>query len=344
MNRILPVTARLRGKWSGNGEIRDRASEVIELAPSIKREHPAAISLPFEFDRVLSFQEETTAEIERERLRSCERHHGPTVAYRIDDAVIAQGTLYYKGGYDVMRGGSSAVIPGQRERFPVMQLCTNYVVERYFGHWLIDGLALELLADEMSVRSIVLKKKPWLHEQDYRRLTDLEALQTEHALIDQLWVVDDRGTNNGWIARVSKLRERCRSAVTSMGPRRVMLDRGTLGAPRHLVNSNEVQEALQKGGFEIINPETETATNLMNILSSAEIVVLVEGSAQEHCTYALPVGSTLLTIQPPTRFTAMSKERADAVGFNWAFVVADPRRDGFFLPIDRLMRTLDECA
>jgi hypothetical protein len=343
MNRILPVTARLRGKWLGNGEIHNCASEIIELAPSIKREHPAAISLPSEFDRVLSFQEETTAEIEHERLRSGERHHGPTVAYRLDDAVIAQGTLYYKSGYDVMRGGASAVIPSQRERSPVMQLCTNYVIERYFGHWLTDGLALELLADEMSVRSIVLKRKQWLHEQDYRKLTHLEALQTEHALVDHLWVVDDRGINNGWTARINKLRERCRSAVTCMGPKRVMLARGTLGAPRNLVNFNEVQKALQKSGFEIINPETESATNLVNILSSAEIVVLIEGSTQEHCTYALPVGSTLLTIQPPTRFTALSKERADAVGFNWAFVVADPRSDGFFLPIDRLMRTLDEC-
>jgi capsular polysaccharide biosynthesis protein len=343
MNRILPVTARLRGKWLGNAEVYKCASEIVELAPATTREHPAAISLPFEFDRVLALQEETTAEMVHERLRPGERHHGPTTGYRLDNVVLSQGTLYYKGGYDVIRRGSSAIVPRHREHFPVMQLCTSYVIERYFGHWLNDGLALELLADELSLKSLVLKRTPWLHEPDYRKLSGLEAVQAEHALIDHLWVVDDRGINSSWIARIGKLRERFRSALTCKRAKRVMLGRGALGAPRNLVNTNEVQEALQKIGFEIVNPESESAGDIVSVLSSAEIVVLVEGSAQSHCTYALPIGSTLLTIQPPNRFGALSKERADAVGFNWAFVVADPRREGgFYLPIDRLMRTLDE--
>ena len=342
MNQFRPITARLRGKWLGNAEICDCASEIVEIAPEIDREHPAAISLPLEFERVLSLQEETTPEIELDRLRQGIRRHRPTVAYRLDKAVLAQGTLYYNGGYNVIRGGSSAMMPRWRDHFREAQLCTNNVIERYFGHWLTDGLLLERLAEQMSLGGLVLKRKPWLHEPEYRKISGIEASQTEHALVERLWVVDDRGINDSWVARLRELRDRIRSAVTKAGTKRIMLTRGETGTPRNLVNSVEVQEELEKHGFEIINPEKETASRIVGAISSANIVVLVEGSAQGHCSYALPSGSTLLTIQPPTRFNSNSKDRADAAGYHWAFVVADPHSNGFYLPIDRLMRTFDE--
>jgi hypothetical protein len=344
MNRILPVAARLRSKLLGNKAASDCASEIVELSPAVDREQPAAISLPYEFDRVRALQEDTTLELERDRLRQGRRRHGPTIAYRLDNAVLAQGTLYFKGGHNVIRRGSTALLPRHQDRFTEMQLCTNNVIERYFGHWLIDGLALGLLADQMSLRGLVLKHKPWLHEPEYRKMTGVEAVQTENAVIDRLWVVDDKGINDSWISRIRKLRCRIQMGATRTGAKRVMLSRGTLGVARNLVNSNEVQDALQKEGFEIINPEHESVGRIINALSSAEIVVLTEGSAQNHCMHALPNGSTLLTIQPPKRFNALSKDRADAVGLNWAFVVADPRPDGFYLPIDHLMRTFDEVS
>ena len=36
--------------------------------------------------------------------------------------------------------------------------------------------------------------------------------------------------------------------------------------------------------------------------------------------------------------------RADAIGINWGFVVADQAPDGFYLPVNRLLRTIDEAA
>jgi capsular polysaccharide biosynthesis protein len=344
MNRILPVTSRLRAKWSGSATLREGASEVIELSPAIDREQARAISLPAEFDRVVSFQNETTPEIEFKRLQQGVFRHGPTVVYRLDNAVVGDGTLYFKGGYHVIKSGSRSILPRMRDQFADAMLCTNNVVERYFGHWLNDGLTLEMLAKEMSLEGIVLKHKPWLHEPGYRKLSELCAVQTEFTSVDRLMVVDDRGINDSWISRAKKLREKFRKAVKRVGPKRVMLSRGSLGAARQLVNKSDVQEALQQFGFEIVSPESESAANLVNKLASAEIVVVVEGSAQSHCTFALPGGSTVLTIQPANRFTAVSKDRADAVGLNWAFVVADPRHEGFHLPIDRLLRTLDEVS
>jgi len=328
----------------GNRLIRDCASEEIELAPPLEREHHAAISLPSEFDRVLTVQEQTTLEMELGRLRPGMRQHGPTTAYRLDHAVLAQGSLYFEGGYDVIRGGSNAFLPRRQDRFEEMQLCTNHVIDHYFGHWLIEGLALELMARQMALPALVLSGEPWCHEPDYRKLTGLTSAETANALIDRLWVVDDRGINEGWISRVKELRRRIQSAASQAGKKRVFFTRGTTGAIRNLVNSMEVHAALETAGFDIIDPEKETAASLVNALSSAEIALLVEGSAQNHCIYGLPFGSTLVTIQPPTRFNANSKDRADAVGLNWAFVVADPHVDGFHLPIERLMKTLDRVS
>ena len=344
MNRLLPVIARLRSRYLGNLPISDSASEIVELSPAIEREQPGAISLPSEFDRVLALQEETTVETELDRLRSGKRRHGATVAYRLDRATIAQGTLYFKGGHNVIRRGSVALLPRQQDCFAEMQLCTNNVVERYFGHWLIEGLALELLAKQMSVQGLVLGRKPWMHEAGYRELCGIESVHTDNAFVDRLWIVDDRGLNASWISRVRELRRRVREGASPTSAKRVFVTRGVRGSPRNLVNSDELQQVLNNMGFSIVNPESESAQGLASAISSAELVILVEGSHQSHCIQALPVGSTLITIQPPTRFNANSKDRADASGLNWAFVVADPHPEGFHLPIDRLMRTIDEVS
>ena len=294
---------------------------------------------------MLAVQEQTTFAIEMERLKVGERRHGPTIAYRIDNAVLGDGTLYYNGGYDVLRSKSSRpLLPRDSDAFAEMQLCTNHVVDRYFGHWLIDGQLLELLAEQLSRPGLALHGVPWLHEPGYRELSGLSITRSGHARIDRLWVIDDRGLNDSLVSRLMELRRRVRSAGGRNSAKRVILARGSLGAKRNLVNSVEVHEALGLLGFEIVNPEAEAPRTIVEKLSAAEFAVAVEGSAANHCWPAMPVGSTFLAIQPPTRFNAHGKMRADAIGMNWAYVVADPHPDGFFLPVDRLLRTIDEVV
>jgi hypothetical protein len=230
-----------------------------------------------------------------------------------------------------------------------MQLCTGYFIDRYFGHWATDGLVLELLAAQRSVSGLKLAGTPWLHEPGYRELVGLKVKQSHHARIERLWIIDDSGINDGWISRIEELRRRVRSVAAPNGPapnapKCVMLTRGTLGAKRNLVNSSEVQAALVRLGFDIVNPELETARGLAEKLCGVEIAVAVEGSAQIHCWLAMPGGSTFVAIQPPARFNTWAKMTADAVGINYAFLVADPHPDGFCVPIDRLLRTIDEVV
>jgi len=345
MQRILPVIARLQAKVLGNSAFSACASEVIELAPAVDRLQPAPIALPGEFDRVIAVQEETTTATELERLREGQRRWGPTIAYRIDNAVLGDGTLYFARGHQVIRGRSTApLLRRDCDCFAEMQLCTGYFIDRYFGHWASDGLVLELLAAQRSISALKLAGTPWLHEPGYRELVGLKVKQSHHARIERPWIIDDSGINDGWISRIEELRRRVRSVVVPNGPKRVMLTRGTLGAKRNLVNSSEVQAALVRLGFDIVNPELETARSLAEKLCGVEIAVAVEGSAQDHCWLAMPPQSTFVAIQPPTRFNAYGKVHADAIGINFAFVVADPHPEGFCLPTDRLLRTIDEVV
>jgi hypothetical protein len=346
MPRILPIVARLRAKLLGNPSFVSCASEVVELAPATDRAQPEAIALPGEFARVIAVQEDTSRTIELERIRQGQRRQGPTMAYRLDNAVLGDGTLYFAGGHQVIRGRSTApLLRPHKDCFAEMQLCTNYFIDRYFGHWATDGLVLELLADQRSVSGLKLAGTPWIHEEGYRELCNLQRItRSRHAQVERLWVIDDSGINNGWISRMEELRRRTRSQATRNGPKRVMLSRGTLGAKRDLVNSGEVYEALDRIGFEIISPELEVAQSVVEKLSGAEIVIAVEGSAQNHCWLALPPQSTFLAIQPPSRFNAWGKMTADAIGINWGYVVADAHPDGFCLAIDRLLRTIDEVG
>ena len=344
-HRFLPITARLHARLLGRSTIRDCASEIIELAPAVDRVQPAAIALPGEFDRVLGFQEDTTQAMERERLGEGSRRHASTVAYRIDGALLAKGTLYFGGGYEVIKKASKRLIlTGHRDLFAEMQLCSNYVIERYFGHWANDGLILELLAAQRSAPGLKLAGTPWMHEPGYRELCGLAVTRSDHAWVDRLWVIDDRGMNDSWISRIEELRRRVRSTTVPSGPKRVMLTRGKLGVKRNLTNYSAVEEALTGLGFVVVHPELETVRGLVDKLSGAEIAIAVEGSHQDHCWLAMSPQSTFVVIQPPTRFNTYGKMRADAIKINWAYVVADPHPEGFCLPIERLLRTIDEVV
>jgi len=182
-----------------------------------------------------------------------------------------------------------------------------------------------------------------LHEPGYRQLVGLKVKRSHHAHIDRLWIVDDGGINDGWISRIEELRRRVRSAAVPDRPTRVLLGRGNLGERRHLVNSAEVYEALGRLGFEIINPESEEPRSLAEKLFGAEMAIAIEGSVANHCWVAMPPRSTFVAIQPPARFNSSGKMRADAIGINWAYVVADAHADGFYLPIGRMLRTIDEA-
>jgi hypothetical protein len=335
-----PVTARAFSRlW--RGDLRHAAERVIEISPPTIRDTRPAVCLPGELDRVI--RHEPNPVINLQRMLDPRVEHDGTAAFLLRDVIVADSTLLGGRAYQVLRPADRRwVLRGRPPPINEGMLCTDWVVEQYFGHWMVDGLARELLASDRKVMPLVLEGPARLHEAGYRELTGLAAHSISYAHADRLWIVEDSGLNDGKVARIQRVRSRLREAVPAGKATRVFLLRGLSGQGRHLTNEAELADALSSRGFDILCPETETAAHVAKSLRSASIMVSVEGSNIAHGGLALPTGAGLLVIQPPDRFNTVWKTRADALGLQFAYTVGTASSTGGFVqPLDRLLRTLD---
>jgi hypothetical protein len=339
---LLPLTARIRAKFQRIRPVAESAVESIQLAPADKITTISPISLPGEFDRVRSVIPISTFEIEHKIITSPYLEHGPTIAYRLDDAMLADHTLYWRDGYEVARARKKrAILLGNLEEYQEGQLCSYAPSNIYFGHWLRDAMAMELLAERRELKPLSYAGHPWMHEAGYRQMMALPGVPVSFAHVKRLWIINDLGLNANWISRFKELRERVRRSAKHGGPSRVFLIRGRKGVARELVNELAIADALSRRGFVTIAPEQLSAHEIADALSSARLVVSVEGSALNHAQFALPSNSAVLVIQPPERFNAFHKILMDFTGIRFGYIVAEPVPGGFAAPLDRLLRTLD---
>ena len=344
MLNFTPALSRIRAKLTPLPPLLDQAAEVIELEPGSTTEVPPAISLPNELDRVKRFN--YGAAVQVPRLLASTRTERPTLSYRLNDAVLADFTLYAAGRHIVYRsGGKRPVIVGKPCLIDEAQLCTTACIETYFGHFPRDALPLELLARERGLAPLSFERQPWLHEPAYRELLEMPAVRTRYARVEKLWLVDETALNRGWARRLGEIRRRIRARVQPTGDSHVFLARGSMGAAgRNLVNEVELVAELGRRGFRIIEPETMDVRSICAAMAGARVVACVEGSAQGHAVAAMPAGAALLSIQPPHHFNSVPKLIADAIGARFGYVVAEPRGEGFTLDPARFMRTLELLA
>ena len=321
----------------------DFAVESVEISPADACEHPHAICLPDEFEKVRQTDQYTTIASNFERLQGGPRTHRATRAFKLKDAFVFRQQVFLGRAFETYRGdsGRELMAMGALTRHDDGLLCANWLSETFFAHWLVDGVPLEMVALSQGRRPITLAKKPWLHEAGYREVLGLEPAPVECALFDTLWVVDDGPLNAGKVRRLKAMAGSLRRAARKGGAPCVFIRRGRSGAARHLINEEQVVEALSKRGFVILDPETSTVEEIITCLANARIAVCVEGSAQFHAILAMPPASVVVTIQPPYRFCALGKSYSDALDQRFAYTVADPRADGFFQPTDTLLATID---
>lgn len=340
MLNFTPAWSRLHARLAPPPTLFECAAEVVELEPGSTREVPPAIALPGEIDRVQSFYADAAAH--RSRLTESTRIEGPTLAYRLDDAVLADFTVYAGGTHQVYRPGRKRpLLVGTPSTIDEAQLCTTACIETYFGHFLRDGLPLELLAQERSLAPLYFERPSWLHEPGYRELVGMWPTTTRHARVGKLWLVDETALNAGWVRRTREIRRRIGEQVQPTPDTHVFLLRGRMAEARELVNQRQLAEELERRGFRVIEPERMDVPCICAALAGAKVVTCVEGSAQNHAFMAMPSGAALLSIQPPDRFNSIPKLIADALGIRFAYVVPDARAGGFDLDPARFMRTLE---
>lgn len=338
---IRPTSARVLAKFRDPPPLFDVADEVSEIEPASSFETAPAICLPGEIDRITHVLGDEN--LHRARLAGGIRREGATLAYRFDDALVADFTVYAGGSYQVYREiRKRPVLSGSPDEIGEAQLCTTPCAQMYFGHFFHDSLVLEELAAQRQLTPLTFARKPWLHEPKYRQLFEREAVPTSLGRVRQLWIVDETALNEGWRSRLRELRGRLRSKVSSTGARDVFITRGTLFSGRSLGNEPELAELLKRQGFTILEPEKEDPEVIAATLRDARLVVSVTGSAEVHALVAMPMGATVIEIQIAAFFGTIGKTLFESIGVNWGYVVAEASPGGGFrLEPERLLRTLD---
>jgi len=340
MMNFQPVISRVKAKLRPPLPLLDLAAEVRELESASSVPCKLPLSLPGELERVRDFLGGRDEQVPR--LLATLRVEGPTLSYRLPDALLADFTVYSGGRYDVYAGGPKRpVLTGSPDEFEEAQLCTTSCAQTYFGHFLRESLPLEVLAGQRSMTALTFRRNPWLHEPGYRALVGLKPVETSFARARNLWITDERTLNQSWRSRFQKVRDAVRSKVTPTGDESVYLRRGTMGTARILLNENAICDRLQSEGFRIIAPETMAAADIAAVLAGARLVACIEGSVQQHAFVGMPAGAAMVSIQPPHRFNSVAKLLTDAIDATFAFTVAEPAEGGFSLNPDRLLRTLE---
>ncbi|WP_341209391.1 glycosyltransferase family 61 protein [uncultured Sphingomonas sp.] len=343
MYSLRPLTARIVRPLDAGGFW--RGAETVDIDPAGRVERAPALFLPDELDRIVAHYPGVAPKDDLDRLLHTSRIEPATTAQVVPDVIVADGTLLRHGGVQVIRPGPGKrkMLRGHFATLPEAMLCADYVIDRYFGHWVADGWSREQLAIERAMVPMVLDPARFGHSEGYRALFDLPARSIADTRVRRLWLIDDRGYNPARMERFRRVRARLRAAVAGRGGGdKVFIRRGAQAAGRNLCNEAEVIAALSARGFTIIAPDTLPVAQIAGALRDARIVVGVEGSALAHANAVLDPGACVFAIQSPASFNTIHRLATADVGLRFAFSVGDVATgDDFTMPVARLLRAID---
>ena len=336
------IKQRLLRVLSGRKSYQEVSNKHWILCPSESTFSPPAVYLDRELDKVTAVQEQTSYDIEIDKIRGVRKKHAATVAYLIRNVTIHNGHVY-KGAirHSLVTTKDSLFGWGTTEYISNASLACTWCGNLYFGHWIRDDLSLTLAAQQLA-DAIVVARKTYSHEPEYRHLFNIQVHTVDRARCEDLIVIDDIGQNKFKRERYNFLRSRLKLLDPPHRKHGVMIRRGTSGTSRILVNEAEIEQFLEDQGFIIIDPKKTSATEIVRKTLGAKIVIGVEGSHLAHGIFSMVDGGTILTLQPPYRFNNVYKDYTDCMDMRYAFVVGKQVPGGFVVDIEDLGRTLDK--
>ena len=343
MYRLRPLINRLTSRRNSSHEpfLSSADDRVVVGDSSIRHRNPAVIAQT-EIDLITCMRDNVPRDPVMETLLEGEIQSGQTTCYIFRDALVHDGSIFTKREHYHIRPRQGRLLPlTSIEKKTNGLLCTNWVIEKYFGHWLHDGLMLELLSHELGHEPISFKRRPWIHEPDYRKLAECEVLPIGTTIFDELVIPDDIALNECWKNRMDLLRTRMIGPSPASPNKFVYMMRGKSAVGRTLVNEDAVAEFLSARGFEILHPEKLPVSEIKQLLSAAQLIVAMEGSAQAHALMFAQTGTKFLSIQPADQFNVIFKPLFNAVGQTWGACIADGENGNYVMDLDRLAAAIE---
>lgn len=344
MPLILPLAQRLRSRMGLSKTIHDVAAEIVTIAPEETAERHAAISLPAQLDRVRAVQAETTPDFEHARITSGMARHAPTTAFMFRNAWYLNGVLYAGGARQSQVWGREPLINfGKPKKMAQAALPSSFVGSRYFGHHVVDDSVTTLLAAQFAptFRAPAPAVEAWPHAGAYRARMGVDTPVLKSAYVTEAWLFDDWGMTAHRRQRLIQLREKLRDAQPSRMGHGVFLRRRGAGAVRNLINEAEIEGALAKLGFDIVDLATDHTDAIIARCQGAGVIVGVEGSGLAHGLLSCAKDAAFLVLQHPYRFNNVWKDFTDALDLRYAFLVGEGNPEAFRIDPDELLATLD---
>lgn len=327
------------------------AKETVTLCPEEKISLPKAIYLDGSLDRITGLSRwRWDWQQESELIFGGKIVAHASCAYRVEDADIVEAHVY-RGPAKIMPGyGTEKVFLGrfpEREIIEKANLVTTFAGSQFFGPLIVDDFPLELNADNPA-ENIKMVTKPYSHEDDYRRLLGLQATRlVVNARIRNLTLYSQPAISSLRASQYRELRRRLRASMPDAKAVRapgVYLKRGDSGERRMLRNEPEIEQALTRLGFDIVEPAGMSVEDIVRRTLDAKIVVSVEGSHKSHMVLSMAERGALVVLQPPDRFSMVYKECADCMDIRFGFVVGNKAPDGFTVETADLLRLLDRIS
>jgi hypothetical protein len=334
----------LFGKTFGHS-IDFNSLDVLNLCPNEEREAPTAIYIESHLKRISGVHIMSTIEYEYERLNQKKIIHGPTKLYALGQSRLFRGGIWTKKN-EFMRRLLNSKDEAFNKDFDKAVITDSDIAHQYFGHWLHDAIPASLVAD-LNMEAISFKKPHYFHAEDYLNLFSLNLNFCNSGKVNSLFLLEDVSQNSYKVKRYLELRERLERNIISLTGSRfegVFMARGKTGVKRNLNNEQAVIEHLQRKNFDIIYPESMTASEIVHRLWNAPILISVEGSAFNHGLYTIAKNGAYLVLQPPHIFNNVHKGICDALNRPYGFYVCQSMQnsDEFYVDsMDDLDRIID---
>ncbi|MDB4977069.1 MAG: hypothetical protein JWN48_5410 [Myxococcaceae bacterium] len=318
-----------------------KRTDVLEEASVVTV--PPAIFLESSLARVtgVGADTHTTVDAELRLIRGGAMHHDSVIAYTLDRAALCDGRVFRRGcSYGIGKQRPHPLHWRGAERVRRAVMTATWTGSRYFAHWIVDDLSLQLLGAELG-DPVTIARPLTKHQAEYQALLGISVPALRTAQFDELVLVKDHAQGRSKIARYTRLRAMLLQAVPSAPHRGVMIMRGESGTRRVLTNEAELAERLRSLGFRIIRPEGMSAREIVAQIAGARVVVGVEGSHLAHALLCMDPAGAYLIIQPPNRFISLYKGYADSLGLGYGFVVGEQRGGDFSVDIDETLAVLN---
>lgn len=293
---------------------------------------PISFSGPIE--RIVSGPWELSREAAISDALSCDREISPTLLYEMHNVLVLNGSIYANGHRHAAAPSNKFSGSQAAETIDEAVLASSHYGSEFFGDWLVEDCAQQLLAEILGLGvPIEIARPPYRHEPGYRELFELPApRQVEWAFIRKLMVISDHGPTFDKTERIAALRARLLRNLGPLPPPQlgVYVDRGVTGTARSLINKDDVIARLLERGFSVITPETMSARQVAATLATAKCVIGVEGSHMAPTVMSMAPGSMAIDLHPANRFFPSRRLYCNAFGIKYGAVICSNRSETEF--------------